>query len=80
MVLHSILHLLVFKPGSTAKTIESAHKSKLWAWEIDMVLAWMEKVGVAMRFRAENEEEGEWKGGWRASEWWYCAFVPEVAT
>ena len=74
MVLRSVLHVLVFSPGSTAKGIEKAHKSQLWAWEIRMVLEWMEEVGVAQR-------SGYWEDdGWRASEWWYCAFLPEVAT
>ena len=80
MVLHSVMHLLLFKPGSSVKAIERAHKSKLWAWEIEMVLGWMEKVGIAVRFGAGTEEDGGWTGGWRAGEWWYCAFLPEVAT
>ena len=80
MVLQSVLHLIVYTPGCTAKGIEKAHKSKLWAWEIDLVLAWMEKVGLAVRFGAGVEEDGMWKGGWGSSEWWYCAFLPEIAT
>lgn len=79
-VLRSVLHLVVFRPGSTAGAMEKAHKGKLWSWEIALVLQWMEQVGLAVKFGAGKEEDGIWKGGWRASEWWYCAFTPEIAT
>ena len=81
MVLHSVLHVLVHNHGLTAERIETLHKSKLWAWEIEMVLSWMEKVGLAERIGAgEEATDGVWKGAWRASEWWYCAFAPDAAT
>ncbi|KAF2486315.1 hypothetical protein BDY17DRAFT_351244 [Neohortaea acidophila] len=78
-VLRSILHVVAFKPGSTAEGIEKAHKGHFWVWEVELVLAWMEKTGLVLRFGAGREVEGLWKGGWRASEWWYCAFSPEIA-
>jgi hypothetical protein len=40
----------------------------------------MEEVGIAERWGAGEEENGIWKGGYRASGWWYCAFLPEIAT
>ena len=80
MVLSSVLHLVVFRPGSTAKAMERAHKSKLWAWEIELVLGWMEIVGIAERFGPGKVEDEVWKGGLRAGECWYCAFAPEVAS
>ena len=73
MVAESILHLLVHTPGCTAKSIERAHHTKLWEWEIDMVLKWMETVGLATRFGAGKEVGDACEGAWRASEWWYCA-------
>ncbi|KAK3691543.1 hypothetical protein LTR37_018620, partial [Vermiconidia calcicola] len=72
MILYSVLHSVVCKPGITALDIEKAHDGKLWAWEIELMLKWMEDVGLAVKFGAGN-------GGWRAGEWWYCAFLPEVA-
>ncbi|KAK3698747.1 hypothetical protein LTR37_016837 [Vermiconidia calcicola] len=72
MILHSVLHYVVYKPGITAMGIEKAHDGKLWAWEIELMLKWMENVGSAVKFGAGN-------GGWRAGEWWYCGFLPEVA-
>jgi hypothetical protein len=50
-------------------------------------MSWMEAVGIAERCGAAEDEEddlsdsltGAWRGGWRASAWWYCAFLPEVA-
>ena len=72
-VVESILHLLVHTPGCTATSIERAHHSKLWEWEVDIVLAWMETVGLATRFGAGKEIDGAARGAWRAGEWWYCA-------
>ncbi|KAF2767099.1 hypothetical protein EJ03DRAFT_376460 [Teratosphaeria nubilosa] len=80
MVMRSVLWLLVFRPGSTAATIQKAHDDKLWGFEIDMLLGWMEQTGLAQRFGAGQWVEGTWKGGWRASEWWYCACAEDVAT
>lgn len=74
MVLRSVLHVLLFSSGSTAEGMEKAHKNQLWNWEIEMVLQWMEKVGVA-----EKGGDGD-KDGWRPTEWWYLAFAEEVAT
>jgi hypothetical protein len=80
MVVRSILHPIVFRPGLTSQGIEKAHNTKLWTWEIEMVLEWMEKVGIVQKFTAGGGVGGEWTGGWRSSEWWYCAFLPEIAT
>lgn len=79
-VLSSIIYLLVRKPGITAKGIEKAHGCKLWAWEIELALEWMAKVGVAERFGGGKEVDGAWKGGWTAGEEWHCVFAPEIAT
>ncbi|KAK1057458.1 hypothetical protein LTR74_014136 [Friedmanniomyces endolithicus] len=80
MVLRSILHLVVYRPGITAKAMEKAHEGKLWAWEAEIVLQWMEETGMAISFGPGEEVEGVWQGGWRAGEWWYCALCPDVAT
>nr|POF14219.1 hypothetical protein CFP56_03243 [Quercus suber] len=80
LTLRSILHLVVFRPGSTSVMMAKAHQGKLWEWEIDIVLAWMEQTGLAHRWGAGKEAAGVWKGGWRASEWWFCAFASNVAT
>ncbi|KAK0257849.1 hypothetical protein LTS09_007463 [Friedmanniomyces endolithicus] len=80
MVLRSILHLVVYRPGITAQAMEKAHEGNLWAWEAEMVLQWMEEAGMAISFGPGEEVEGVWQGGWRAGEWWYCAFCPDVAT
>ncbi|EMC98106.1 hypothetical protein BAUCODRAFT_32108 [Baudoinia panamericana UAMH 10762] len=79
MVVRSVLHCLVYRPGSTAQAIQNAHEGKLWVWEIDLVVQWMRTVGLAIDFGPGTEENGVWRGGWRATEWWYCAFVPEIA-
>ncbi|KAK3680053.1 hypothetical protein LTR78_000430 [Recurvomyces mirabilis] len=78
-VLRSVLHLIVFRSGTTAKAMEKAHSGKLGAWEIELVLQWMEKTGLAVSFGPGNEENGIWQGGWRAGDWWYCAFAAEIA-
>ena len=74
MVLRSMLHLLLFRPGSTPETMEKAFKTKLWAWEIRLALDWMEKVGIAERFGTVYGDAP----GWKVGEWWYCAFAPGV--
>lgn len=80
MVLRSILHLLVFRSGTTANMIEQAHGRKLWAWEVELALEWMREVGIAERVgKGHVRADGGWSGGWKAAEWWYCAFSPEVA-
>ncbi|KXT17314.1 hypothetical protein AC579_548 [Pseudocercospora musae] len=76
MVLRSLLHLLVYRPGAKAYHMQVAHEHKLWAWEIELALGWMEKAGIAKRCGSGKEVDGVWKGGWRASGWWYCAFLP----
>lgn len=68
MVLRSVLYLIVYRPGCTPASMEKAHDHMLWAWEIELVIEWMEEVGIAERFA----------GGWKAAEWWFCAFLPEV--
>ncbi|KAK5117820.1 hypothetical protein LTR85_008795 [Meristemomyces frigidus] len=80
MTLRSLLHLVVYRTGITAAGMEKAHDGKLWEWEIRIALSWMEEVGLAVRFGPGREVEGLWNGGWRAGEWWYCAFMPDIAT
>ncbi|WPH02099.1 Hypothetical protein R9X50_00495400 [Acrodontium crateriforme] len=80
MVLRSILHLVVFRPGITSNGIEVSHKGKLGLWEVEMVVKWMEDVGIVTRWAAGATEDGVWNGGWKPSLWWYCAFDPLVAS
>ncbi|KAF2724631.1 hypothetical protein K431DRAFT_343567 [Polychaeton citri CBS 116435] len=79
LVLRSVMHVVVFRPGCTAKSIETTHDGKLWEWEVDMVLGWMEKTGIIMRWGPGSEDDGAWKGGWRTTEDWPVAFSPEIA-
>jgi hypothetical protein len=74
-VVESILHLLVHAPSCTAKSIERAHDSKLWEWEIAMVLEWMGAVGLAKKTAKGLGVDGSREGGWRASELWHCVSV-----
>jgi hypothetical protein len=78
-VLRSLLHLVVFRPGITAVGMEKAHAGLLWRWEIEMALGWMEEVGLAISFGPGKEEEGVWRGGWRAGGEWWVAFAGDVA-
>ncbi|QIW95037.1 hypothetical protein AMS68_000555 [Peltaster fructicola] len=78
LVLRSVLHLVVFRPGCTARLMEVSHGHKFMAWEINLVLEWMEKSGIAFRSGAGKDTDGVWDGGWAVSEWWYCAFEPEM--
>ncbi|KAI7088298.1 hypothetical protein KC356_g3409 [Hortaea werneckii] len=80
LTVHSVLHVIAYRTGVTSKGIEKAHEGKLWLWEIQMVMRWMEDVGIAMRFGPGKEKDGVWQGGWRASQWWYCAFASDIAT
>ena len=73
MVFRSVLNLVVFRPGIHAADIEEAHKGKIWSWEIDLLLQWMEETGVAERTGPGKQVDGVWNGGWTAGEWWYCA-------
>ena len=79
IVISSTLYYLVRRPGVSAKGIEKAHGNKLWAWEIEVALEWMEKVGVAERFGAGSVVEGGWKGGWIAGDGWEGVLGDEVA-
>ncbi|KAF2165163.1 hypothetical protein M409DRAFT_24549 [Zasmidium cellare ATCC 36951] len=80
MVVRSLVHLLVFRSGLTAARMEECHGHKFWDWEIELALVWLEKTGIAVRTGDGVEEDGIWKGGWSAGQWWYCAFAPDVAT
>jgi hypothetical protein len=71
--------LVVFRPGITAADIEEAHKGKIWAWEAELLMKWMEETGVAERVGPGEEVDGMWKGGWKVGEWWYCCLCPDVA-
>lgn len=73
MVFRSVLNLVVFRPGLNAADVEEAHKGKIWAWEVDLLMKWMEATGVAERVGPGEEVEGLWSGGWKVGEWWYCA-------
>lgn len=73
MVVRSVLNLVVFRPGINAADIEEAHKGKIWAWEVELLMSWMEETGVAERAGPGEEVDGMWKGGWKVGEWWYCA-------
>lgn len=79
MVSRSVLHLVVFRPGINSTDIEETHKGKIWAWEIDLLMKWMEETGIAERAGPGEEVNGLWKGGWKVGEWWYCALSPDVA-
>lgn len=80
MCFRSVLHLIVFRSGMRAITMQLAHSHKLWQWEIEMILGWMERVGIAVRYGEGEEVNGIWSGGWGAGKWWYCAFLPEMIT
>jgi len=73
MAFRSVLSLIVFRPGISAADIEDAHKSKIWSWEVDILLQWMEAAGVAQPTGPGKEVDGVWNGGWTVGEWWYCA-------
>ena len=73
MAFRSVLNLVVFRPGISATDIEEAHKGKIWTWEIDILLRWMEETGVAERTGPGRVVDGDWKGGWTVGEWWYCS-------
>ena len=47
--------------------MEEAHKGKIWAWEAELLMKWMEKTGVAERVGPGDEVDGMWKGGWKAT-------------
>lgn len=79
MVFRSVLNLVVFRPGINSTDIEETHKGKIWAWEIDLLMKWMEETGIAERAGPGEEVNGLWKGGWKVGEWWYCALSPDVA-
>ncbi|GIZ46296.1 hypothetical protein CKM354_000942600 [Cercospora kikuchii] len=80
MCLRSILHLLVFRSGERPVTMQQAHNHKLWQWEIELILHWMEQTGLARRCGEGEEVNDIWTGGWTASDWWFCAFLPEMIT
>ncbi|KAM3423164.1 hypothetical protein BST61_g615 [Cercospora zeina] len=80
MCLRSILHLVVFRSGERAVTMQQAHNHKLWQWEIELILHWMEQTGLARRCGKGEEIDGIWTGGWTAGDWWFCAFLPEMVT
>ncbi|KAK6438258.1 hypothetical protein LTR95_005537, partial [Oleoguttula sp. CCFEE 5521] len=75
LVLRSLLYLVVYRPGINAEAVQDSHKGKLGAWEANLALQWMEETGLAEKVDAERDRNC----GWRASEWWYCALVSEIA-
>jgi len=66
-LLASVLFVMATRPGVSAEDIAKAHKGKLWAWEIEMMLEWAEQTGSAVRL-----EGGE--AAWTTGEWWWMAF------
>ena len=67
-LLASVLFLLATRSGIRSEGLSKAHRGKIWAWEIEIMLEWAEKVGLARLM-----EGGD--GGWTTGEWWWMAMA-----
>jgi len=68
-LLASILSLLATRSGMKSDGLSRTHKGKIWTWEIEMMLEWAEKAGLAQRMGGED-------GGWTTGEWWWMVMAP----
>lgn len=67
-VLAAIAGCVAIRPGISASTITNMIQPTMGLWEVQLLLEWMKKAGVA---KNENNEVGEQNPGWRVEEWWW---------
>ncbi|KAJ9319744.1 hypothetical protein DTO027B5_6925 [Paecilomyces variotii] len=74
----AIIGTVALRPGISAASIASMIKPTMGAWEVELLLEWMEQVGVVSREAADQtsvargqERERENEPGWFVKEWWW---------
>ncbi|WEW61236.1 hypothetical protein PRK78_006726 [Emydomyces testavorans] len=62
----AVLGLIVVQPGAGAETIGRVLQPHVGAWEVELILQWLDAVGA---IRCVREDGG--KRSWMVKEWWY---------
>jgi hypothetical protein len=71
-LLYCVVQHIAFKAGSTIQTLLSPFKGLIWDWEMELLVGWLVKVGVA-RWTAEVANDNK---GVMTKEWWWTV-VPD---
>ena len=71
LALAAVVGCIATRPGVSAGSVTTMVKPTMGAWEVELLLGWMEEVGLVMRQGCN--ERGE--TGWAVREWWWMALA-----
>ncbi|RAL04798.1 putative TFIIIC transcription initiation factor complex subunits Tfc3 [Aspergillus ibericus CBS 121593] len=66
----AVVGCVATRPGISAKAIAGMLKPTMGGWEVQLLLEWLEGVGVA-RLEGDHEKRTEEQAGWVVQEWWW---------
>lgn len=77
LVAGAVIGCIATRPGMSAREVARMIKPTANAWEIQLMLEWMEAVGAMRRERRVHHDHDcgslEEEPGWVAKEWWWMA-------
>lgn len=59
------------RPGISARSVAGMMRPAVGAWEVGLLLGWMEEVGVVRRSCVNVEDGLEGEDGWVVRGWWW---------
>ncbi|PKY05566.1 hypothetical protein P168DRAFT_289025 [Aspergillus campestris IBT 28561] len=71
LALAAVVGCIATRPGVSAGSVTNMVKPTMGAWEVELLLGWMEEVGVVVRQGCN--ERGE--TGWVVREWWWMVLA-----
>ncbi|KAF9892497.1 RNA polymerase III transcription initiation factor complex subunit [Aspergillus nanangensis] len=66
MAIAAVVGSIAVRPGITAPAVAGMLKPTMETWEVELLLEWMEEVGVT-----RQEGGGSGYSGWMVKEWWW---------
>ncbi|KAL1982046.1 hypothetical protein VTN96DRAFT_1816 [Rasamsonia emersonii] len=71
-VVAAVVGIVAIRPGIGAAAIASMVKPTMGAWEVELVLEWLGRVGVARRLpQPQRVHHHPSTAGWVVKEWWW---------
>lgn len=71
-VVAAVVGIVAIRPGIGAAGIASMVKPTMGAWEVELVLEWLGRVGVARRLPEDQRvHQHATTAGWVVKEWWW---------
>ncbi|KAL1965751.1 hypothetical protein VTN77DRAFT_5251 [Rasamsonia byssochlamydoides] len=66
----AVVGIVAIRPCIDAAAIASMVKPSMGTWEVELVLEWLARVGVATRL-PEQQQQHQSQHGWVVKEWWW---------